>query len=79
MASKLYDGKVSGRTSASTDGTATGIIATKSIELWDDGILRYSDGNGRARSVQLNGDLMRLFKEMFTGTGQPTARFFGND
>jgi hypothetical protein len=73
MASKLYDGKVRGLTS----GSAT--IGTKDIELWDDGVLRFSDSNGKPRSVQLRGDLMRLFKEAFTGAGAPTAAFFGND
>lgn len=76
MAASIYSGKVSGRTSATVDGTATGIIATKSIELFDDGSLRYTDASGFQRNVQLSGAVAQLFKEMFTGTDAPTAAWF---
>lgn len=72
----LFSGKISGRTSATLDGTATGIIATKDIELHSDNVLRYTDATGRARGVQLSGEVAQLLKEVFTGVGAPVASWF---
>ena len=66
---KLHDFKVSGRTSASTDGTAAGIIATKAVEFHDDGTLRFTTAAGRPVIIQPTADLNELFKIIFTGTG----------
>lgn len=79
MAVKLYDFKLSGRTAASADGTATGIIATKAVEMWDDGSLRYTSANGRKVVLQLDNDLSDLLKQLLVGTGGVAAgkRFHG--
>lgn len=71
--SALFSFKLSGRTSASTLGTATGIIASKDVTYDDDGYLSYSDANSIPRRIPISGDLAQLLKELFTGTGGLTA------
>lgn len=70
---QLYSFKLSGRTAASVDGTATGIIATLSVSYDSDNKLRWTDANGRARWVEIrnggSGDLASLLATLFTGTG----------
>lgn len=67
--SALHSLKVTGRTSASTDGTATGLIATKSITIDSDGFLRFTDASGKARAIPMRGDFAVFVREVFTGTG----------
>lgn len=76
---KLFDFKVSGRTSASVDGTATGIIATKAVEFHDDGTVRFTSAAGRPVILQPTADLNELLKIIFTGTGghAATKKWFG--
>lgn len=76
---KLHDFKVSGRTSASADGSATGIIATKAIEYHDDGTVRFTTAAGKAICINPTADLNELWKILFTGTGGVVAgkKFFG--
>ncbi len=65
----VYTFKMSGRTSASTDGTATGIIATKTVEWLPDETLRYTDANGVVSIIPVDGPLAALLIDLFTGTG----------
>jgi hypothetical protein len=65
----LHSFKISGRTSASTDGTAAGIIATKAVEYHDDGSLRFTTAAGEAVIMQPTADLNKLLKLIFVGTG----------
>lgn len=65
----LFSGKVAGLTAAFAAGTATGIVATKDIELHSDGLLRFTNANGRVRSVKASGELAELLREIFTGAG----------
>lgn len=66
---KLHDFKITGRTSASTDGTAAGLIATKAIEFHDDGSIRFTTAAGKAVILNPNADLNELLKLIFVGTG----------
>lgn len=76
---KLHDFKVSGRTSASADGSATGIIATKDVEFHDDGTVRFTSGAGAKIIISPTASLNELWKIMFTGTGGVATgkKFFG--
>ena len=68
----LYNFKVSGRTSASTDGTATGLISTNAVTIDSDGFLRFTDSTGRPRSFSIGsdgGDISAFVKLLFTGVG----------
>lgn len=71
MATKLYDGKVQGQTSAAA------ALATQAIELWDDGWMRWTDANGDRHSLPISGDLAALIRVIFVGAGAPTQSFFG--
>jgi hypothetical protein len=63
-ASILYTGRIQGQTSA---GVA---VATQNpVTLHSDGYMRWSDANGRPRSVKLDGDLAQLLRFIFTGAG----------
>jgi hypothetical protein len=61
--------KLSGRTAASTDGTATGIVATLAVDLHSDNILRWVDATGRTHSLEMTGELASLLQALFTGAG----------
>lgn len=65
----LHSWKISGRTSASTDGTAAGIIATHAVEYHDDGSVRFTTTAGEAVVMQPSANLNKLLKLIFTGTG----------
>lgn len=69
--SQLYSFKVSGRTSSTTDGTATGIISTLTVSYDSDGIMRYTDANGKVHEIDCGGlpGLQKFIKDLFTGTG----------
>jgi len=67
--SKLYDFKITGRTAASTDGTATGLIATKAVELHSDNTLKFTDVNGTLKTLQINEEVAELLSQILTGTG----------
>lgn len=84
----LYSFKISGRTSASADGTATGIIATAAVTLDDNGRVTFTDSTGRTRHLQIANDesaVSALLQVLFTGVGGVDAgsagvqgyRFFG--
>jgi hypothetical protein len=66
---KLHDFKITGRTSASADGSASGLIATKAVEYHDDGSLRFTTAEGEAVIIQPTANLNKLFKLLFVGTG----------
>lgn len=65
---KLHDFKITGRTSASVDGTATGLIGTATVEYHDDGSLRFSTAAGEKVIIQPSADVNKLMKILFTGT-----------
>lgn len=64
-----YSLQLTGRTAASTLGTATGIIATDAIEVHDDGFIRFTDASGVRRAIPMKGDFGVLMREVLTGTG----------
>lgn len=64
-----YNLQLTGRTAASTLGTATGIIATDPIEVHDDGFIRFVDTNGVRRAIPMTGDFGVLMREVLTGAG----------
>ena len=66
---QVYSFKMSGRTAASVDGTATGIIATIDVSYDDDGMLRFDDETGNPKAVAVSGDVADLLKVLCTGTG----------
>lgn len=74
--SVIYTGKLSGRTSSSADGSATGIVATRTVTLDSDGWLRWSDANSKPRALQVSGDLGELLTFLFTGTNGITHALF---
>lgn len=73
---QVFSGKLSGRTAASVDGTATGIIATLTVSLDGDGWLRWTDAGGNARSVQVAGPVAELLSILLTGVGGAGVSFF---
>jgi hypothetical protein len=66
---QLYSFKISGRTAASTDGTATGIIATLAVSYDSDGFLRFTDTEGNVHAIPMTLEVAELMKVIFTGTG----------
>lgn len=64
---QLYSFKIQGQTAADVE------IDTVAVSYDDDGMLRFTDANGKAREIPINGDLSQLLKEIFTGTGGITA------
>lgn len=66
---QIYSFKLTGRTSASVDGTATGLIATVAVSYDSDGFLRWTDASGIARAVPVNSEVAVLLNTLFTGTG----------
>lgn len=66
---KIHDFKVTGRTSASADGTATGLIGTATVEYHDDGSLRFTTAAGEKVIIQPSANVNKLLKVLFTGTG----------
>jgi hypothetical protein len=62
-ASLIYTGRLVGQTSA---GVA--ITTVNPVTFHSDGMLRWTDANGRPRSARLSGDLALLFRTAFTGT-----------
>lgn len=72
---KLHDFKISGRTSASVDGTATGIIATKAVEFHSDGSIRFTSSAGRPIIINPDANLNELLKIIFNGTGGYAAGY----
>jgi len=75
----LFTGKITGRTAASADGTATGLIATTTIEVHDDGSIRFTDAVGTKHRIQPSASLNALLKLILTGTGgfPATKKWFG--
>ena len=60
----MFTGKILGQT------MAAGALGTVSpVEFSTDGIIRWTDANGNARSVVVAGDLAELIHTLFTGTG----------
>lgn len=65
----LHSFKITGRTSGSADGTATGLIATVAVEYHDDGSLRFTTAAGEKVVLQPDANVNKLMKLIFTGTG----------
>jgi hypothetical protein len=65
----LHSFKITGRTAASADGTATGLIATAAVEYHDDGSLRFTTAAGEKVIIQPSANTNKLLKLIFTGTG----------
>lgn len=61
--------KITGRQSASTDGSATLLLTTKTITIDDDGFLTFTDANSIKRRIPLIGDFAILMREVLQGTG----------
>jgi hypothetical protein len=59
----LHSLKIRGLTAA--DAT----VATVSVTLDTDGMLRFTDARSVKRAIPLEGDLAALIKDIFTGTG----------
>lgn len=70
---KLNDLKITGRTSASVDGTATGLIATQAVEYHSDNRLRWTDSSGIVHSLECVGEVAHLLSFIFTGAGGVTT------
>jgi hypothetical protein len=66
----LFQGKLSGRTSADAE------IASQDITFDGTGRLRWTDANGVEHSIPVNGKLAELLEVLFTGTGGTTHVFF---
>jgi hypothetical protein len=65
-----------GQTTAGTDGTATGIIATQLVSIDSDGFLRWTDATGKSHALPISGELSALLKVLLTGTDGLTAKLF---
>ena len=62
----LYTGRIQGQ----MEGGAA--LATKTIEVYGNGTVRFTDASGQPRSVQPTGALAVLFQELFAGaSGMP--------
>jgi hypothetical protein len=75
-----FTGKLTGRTAASTDGTATGLIATATVEVHSDGSVRFTDAAGNKHRIMPSASLNALLKMLLVGTGgyAATHKWFGN-
>lgn len=77
MASKLYDLQLAGFTSAGTPATGAGLIASKAIELWDDGSIKFTDAAGNKHVINDNPEFNRLISLIVAGgSGVPTTKRF---
>lgn len=72
----LQSFKLTGRTSATTNGTATGIIADQAIDICSDNMLRWVDSSGRTRALEISGEFATLLQAMLTGAGGVTSAWF---
>jgi hypothetical protein len=59
----LHTFKLQGQTNADV------AIATRTVTLDTDGMLRFTDARSVKRAIPLNGDLAALIKDLLTGTG----------
>jgi hypothetical protein len=66
---KLHDFKITGRTSASANGTATGLVGTATVEYHDDGSIRFATAAGEKVIIQPCANTNKLLKILFTGAG----------
>lgn len=77
MAAKLYDLQLAGFTQAGVPSTGAGLIASKAIELWDDGSIHFTASNGRLMVINDDPEFNRLFAELVQGgAGVTTAKRF---
>lgn len=65
----LYNFKLTGRTAAYTEGTATGLIGVATVDYNDDGSLSFTTATGEKVVIQPSADVNKLLKIVFTGTG----------
>lgn len=71
----LYSFKLTGRTSAYVEGTATGLIGVATVSYNDDGSLSFTTSNGEKVVIQPSANVNKLLKIVFTGTGGfPTGK-----
>jgi hypothetical protein len=68
--SALFTGKLQGQTAGSA------AIATVSVELDSDDLMRYTDANGDVHYVKLQGDVATLMRIVFTGASGITHKLF---
>lgn len=77
MASKLYDLQLAGFTQAGVPSTGAGLIASKTVELWDDGGVRFTDAAGNKHVINDNPELNRLLSQLVQGaSGVSTTKRF---
>lgn len=73
MASKLYDLKLAGFTSAGTPTTGAGHVANKAVEYWDDGSLHFTNAAGITMVLNSSRELNALLKQLVVGEGAVTT------
>ena len=77
MASKLYDLKLAGFTSAGDPATGAGLIGSQAVELWDDGSVIFTDAYSNRRKIHDNPELNNLLLVLVQGaSGVSTVKKF---
>lgn len=66
---RLYAFKLTGRTSAYVEGTATGLIGVATVNYNDDGSIDFVTAKGEQVVMQPSANLNKLLKVVFTGAG----------
>lgn len=75
MASILNTLQLAGFTQAGTPATGAGLIAAKTISLWDDGSITFTNAAGVTRKIHDNPDLNALLAQILQGaSGVSTAK-----
>lgn len=67
MAKKIYDLQLAGFTSGGNPSTGTGLIASKAIELWDDGSLFFTNAAGVRKQLRDNPEFNTLLAQLVQG------------
>lgn len=69
--------QVAGFTQAGNPATGSGLIASKTINLWSDGSITFTNAAGTPRQIADNYQLNALLKEILVGaSGVSTAKQF---
>lgn len=66
---RLYAFKLTGRTAAYVEGTATGLVGVATVNYNDDGSIDFVTATGEQVVMQPSANLNKLLKVVFTGTG----------
>jgi hypothetical protein len=75
MATSLYTLKLAGFTSAGVPTTGAGHIANKTVTLWDDGSLHFTDAAGNNVVLPDVPELNKLLVQLVVGgSGVPTTK-----